>query len=78
MSQSYEERLKSLNEWKPESGRLSFGPSMLHAFARSGLYFNKAIDGDDDPGRLRCRFCPAVISNWRPTDDVWIEHLTAI
>lgn len=74
MGLSYEERLKTFCDWKPASGLLSFD---LEQLADSGLYFNKAIDGNDDPGRLRCQFCPAVISNWRPTDDVWIEHLTA-
>ncbi|XP_053396397.1 uncharacterized protein LOC123550980 [Mercenaria mercenaria] len=72
--QCLEERLASLGLWQ-HSEKHRFN---LSEFARAGFFFEHSFDIHDDPGRLRCAYCPAVIGNWQSEDDPWTEHALSV
>ncbi|XP_045195491.2 uncharacterized protein LOC123550991 isoform X2 [Mercenaria mercenaria] len=73
-SQCFEERLASLGLWQHRE-KHKFN---LREFARAGFFFENSFDIHDDPGRLRCAYCPAVIGNWQSEDDPWTEHALSV
>lgn len=72
--ESFEERFASLTLWE-HNEKHKFD---LLEFAKAGFFFDHTFDLHDDPGRLRCAFCPAVIGNWEPSDDPWKEHILSV